>query len=490
MNNSNDKNNRSLYDVFSELNTIQDEQLKTNPKYLKKMKKQNKINNKNNRIQNNNFVYKNNTDFRNSLSFNEQINSNPLESHISSKAIPANSDLKLPHIILGFIILLFAIIAFFPTNNVFIQSYAMENTDDKNIVYELNRHSINLQDTLSSNTSSPTVVKQQLVEERDVNYATTYNNIVTLPKSEEIIIQEGIIGKDKFSVVKTFENEVLTEEIIYDRETIIEPTEKIINLGTSDFLAKLSIHLNDTVYLTKTSLLKKETSVDSENVAEIKEFLDVKLLDLPSEDWCKVSFDGVEGYLKTSDLTSPILTPSIVEQNRIQEILLKLNINMQINRPSGLTLNDYEKIFTNLPKDEFNVFKNNYKEFYNAEKKYNINGIVLASIAIHESNWGTSQISLDKHNLFGYGSYDDTSYESSFDFDTYSEGIDTVAKSLVKYYINPIGTVIYNGELAVSTFFNGPTLMGVNERYATDENWHVKVYDHVESLYQLLNHSN
>ena len=40
------------------------------------------------------------------------------------------------------------------------------------------------------------------------------------------------------------------------------------------------------------------------------------------------------------------------------------------------------------------------------EKKYNINGIFLASMAIHESGWGTSQIAQDKKNLFGYGSYD------------------------------------------------------------------------------------
>ncbi len=48
------------------------------------------------------------------------------------------------------------------------------------------------------------------------------------------------------------------------------------------------------------------------------------------------------------------------------------------------------------------------------KKKYNINGIFLASIAIHESGWGTSQIANDKNNLFGYGSYDATPYESSF----------------------------------------------------------------------------
>ena len=90
---------------------------------------------------------------------------------------------------------------------------------------------------------------------------------------------------------------------------------------------------------------------------------------------------------------------------------------MELNRVSGLTLNDYKKIFTGLPNDTNKIFENNYQTFYNIEKKYNINGIFLASLAIHESAWGTSQISLDKKNLFGYGSYDATPYESSYEFE-------------------------------------------------------------------------
>ena len=67
-------------------------------------------------------------------------------------------------------------------------------------------------------------------------------------------------------------------------------------------------------------------------------------------------------------------------------------------------------------------------------------------MAIHESAWEPLKF-LKIKNLFGYGSYDSTPYESSFDFTDYSEGIETVAKSLVKYYLNPSGTKIYDGEL-------------------------------------------
>ena len=147
---------------------------------------------------------------------------------------------------------------------------------------------------------------------------------------------------------------------------------------------------------------------------------------------------------------------------------------------------DYKKIFTGLPNDTNKIFQDNYQVFYNMEKKYNINGLFLASMAIHESGWGTSQIANDKKNLFGYGSYDNTPYESSFEFTDYSEGIETVAKSLVKYYLNPSGTKIYDGETAAGWYYNGPTLSGVNTRYATDQDWHKKVYSYMELLYNRL----
>ena len=120
------------------------------------------------------------------------------------------------------------------------------------------------------------------------------------------------------------------------------------------------------------------------------------------------------------------------------------------------------------------------------EKKYNLNGIFLASMAIHESAWGTSQIAQEKKNLFGYGSYDSTPYESSYEFETYEEGIENVAKSLVKYYLNPVGTKIYDGQTAEAWYFNGPTLYGVNQRYASDKEWHKKVYNYMDMLYKRL----
>ena len=451
-NNFSNNDNRNLSEVFKELKEMQ-----YNATYATPQKKQFKLPS-----------FKRN--FHNSTRNNTTYQS---------------TDLKLSHIVTGCSILIIAMAVLFPKNASLKESYAKVEEPKDVSEYEINRHSLNIPNIISEN-SDMDKVKEQVVEERDVKFETNYNNNATLPKGEEVVTQEGVLGKDNVTVVKTYENGNFVEEIILSKENLVKPIPKLIDLGTSEFLAKHKVHLGDTMYLANTTKLKESTDDSSNDVAEIKESLDVKLLELPSEEWCKVSFDNVEGYLKTSNLTSSYTTPNIIEKNRIQRILIKVNINMELNKPSGLTLNDYKKIFTGISSDTNKIFQNNYAVFYNMEKKYNINGIFLASMAIHESGWGTSQIASDKKNLFGYGSYDETPYESSYDFSDYSEGIETVAKSLAKYYLNPSGTKISGGETAAAWYYNGPTLEGVNTRYASDKEWHKKVYSYMELLYNRL----
>lgn len=462
--------NRNLTEVFKEL-----QEIRNNPNaqqaYSKQVKKTKKSTAKTNAL---NTVKSAPTSFFSILNSKKSYKTNSIRTN----------DLSLSQIIIGCGILVISIALFFPKDLSFKESYAKSDTQIESS-YELNRHRLNMQSIISENAGMDRV-KEQVVEDRDVEFETTYNDNATLPKGEEVVKQEGVLGKDKVTAVKTYENGDFVEEIILAKENVVPPTSKVIDRGTSEFLAKHKVHIGDTMYFVQTAKLKEKTEDSSSDKAEVKKSIDVKLLELPSEEWAKVSFDGVEGYIKTSNLTSAYSTPNIVEKNRIQRILLKVNIGMQLNRTSDLTLTDYKKIFTGLSNDKNKIFQDNYQVFYNMEKKYNINGIFLASMAIHESAWGTSQIAQDKKNLFGYGSYDSTPYESSFEFETYAEGIETVAKSLVKYYLNPSGTKIYDGETAAGWYYNGPTLEGVNTRYASDKDWHNKVFNYMQMLYNRL----
>ena len=82
-----------------------------------------------------------------------------------------------------------------------------------------------------------------------------------------------------------------------------------------------------------------------------------------------------------------------------------------------------------------------------------------------------------------FGAYDRDPYSFSVSFDSYGSGIDFVARSLAKHYLNVKDTHIYDGELATGMYYNEPTLAGVNVRYATDPEWCEKVYRIMEYLY-------
>ena len=174
------------------------------------------------------------------------------------------------------------------------------------------------------------------------------------------------------------------------------------------------------------------------------------------------------------------------EKSRVKRILVTVKSDMEINKPSGLTKEDFKKVLSGNTSDIYKIFENSAETFYNIEQKYNINGLFLASIGIHESNWGTSKISQDKKNLFGYGAYDSSPYDSSVNFETYEAGIETLAKVLSKHYLNIAGTVIYDGEIATGMYYNGLTISGVNVRYASDTNWSNRVYEIMTGLYDKL----
>ena len=398
------------------------------------------------------------------------------EIHFSSDIIKKAHRVKPTHIIAACLIVI-ATTALVFNRNIFAKSSTPE--------YELNENILDIQDIISQNADI-SKVKEQIVTNADIPFETKYTNNPTLPKGEQVVLNEGKVGKEKITSVKTYQNKQLINETILAKETVVIPTAKVVNVGTSEFLAKLKVHIGDTLYFKDEGQLKDEAKTTAKDVATVKKSLDVKLLELTSEEWCKVSYDSVEGYVQTSKLTSASATPSIVEKCKEQRLLMTVNIDMELNKSSGLSKDDFKKMLTGLSQDRLHIFQDNYEVFYNIDKKYNINGVFLASIAIHESGWGTSKIANDKKNLFGYGAYDSSPYESSFTFDDYSNGVETVAKALVKYYLNPAGTKIYDNETAAGSYYVTPTVKGVNTRYASDPEWHQKVYSYMEMLYNRL----
>ena len=334
--------------------------------------------------------------------------------------------------------------------------------------------------------------EEYVVEEAELEYITTYRNNSKLPKGQLQVVQEGREGKQQITIKKTYQDDELISEEQVSTKITKASINKIVEVGTANYSSNYKVKVGDTLYVTSDRLsVMSEANEESQKVATLKNNSELKLLEIQG-DWYKISSGSTIGYVK-AECTTYIDPNQEYEQNQSSttsgkskaQLLSTLSFDMKLNKPSGLTLEQFKKVLSD-SKDTNKIFENNAEYFYYIEKQYNINGIFVAAVGIHESSWGTSKISQTKCNLFGYGAYDSNPYNGAYNFSNYSESIDLIARVYVKYYLNPAGTSIYGGETASGKYYNGATLSGVNTKYATDKNWANAVYKHMQYLYNKL----
>ncbi len=382
-------------------------------------------------------------------------------------------------IIVLFILL---VVSMFSSNYIFAKDLDVDVPKEAIAQFEENANVTDIYEIISENISS-SYQKEIFDREEEVGFETEYIENKDLPKDETIIVQEGKVGKKQVTYVRTYENNEIVEENSIGYIILEEVQKEIIEVGTSETLKEYNIHIGDNLFVSQDIELRKLPDIESETISIVPAYYDVKTLEIIDEIWLKLDYNENTGYIICDYLTSEKLTPGITEISRKKKILDKVNFNMNLNEPSGLEEKDFEKVFISNPKDTNNIFKENYKFFKEVEDKYNINGVFIAAIAIHESGWGKSAIAMDKKNLFGFRAYDETPYESALTYENYGEGIDKVAKWLVSNYLNPSGTTLKTGEVANGLYYNGANVTGVNVRYASDENWSTKIFETMSYIY-------
>ena len=380
------------------------------------------------------------------------------------------------------IIIIALMISFFK-NRIFATDVNNKETKTETVVaFEQNQKSIDVIQVMLANTDSN---KKMINEQRDVEYITEYEENPNLPRDEEQVKQDGKNGKVQITALQEYQNGDMVKEDIIESTTLEKMVTKIIYKGTSDFLKKYSVHIDDQMYLLEAEDLKEEAKEESNTIVQVPRYLNVKIKEA-GEEWIKVSYNGKEGYLKTTNITSEAVTPLIKEKNRVATLKNNLNIDMDLSMTSGLTLSDYKTVLSNNLSDKNKIFEQNAEFFYKAEQKYKVNGIFIAAVGIHESAWGTSKIANDKNNLFGFTAYDSDPYNSATSFDTYENAINKVAETLSTKYLHVAGTKISDDLIATGTYFNGTTAKSVNTRYASDQGWADKVFNYMQYLYNKL----
>lgn len=363
--------------------------------------------------------------------------------------------------------------------------------------FELNRNSFNIQEIISTNASFEKI-KEQISEEQDIPFEVESTPNPSLPKDEEVISQEGVLGRELVSLVKTYENGNLIEEIILNKTTIEESIPEILEVGTSEFLATHNAHIGDIFYLTADSDLLSSSEEDATSSLSIAKYLDVTLLELIDDEICKVSFNNIEGYIPATSLTSASKTPDIVEKSRIQRLTLALNANMPVNQVSGFTKDDFIKVLSDLSGDTQEIVANNIDLFYELEQAYQINGIILAGIFIEDTSYGRNLSGLLDNNYTFDGWIDanstaDTDTDDEESVPTHnittsnlSTYLDTLCKILVLEYVYPLGVNVFGSEYSTGLFYVGSSIHSLGVNYNDTNNWSTNVYSIVSTLYENL----
>ena len=343
----------------------------------------------------------------------------------------------------------------------------------------------NIQSIIVENEKSVVTEKFER-KDIDLEFTTQYKNNNSLKKGEIQTIQEGKDGRQTATLKCVYVN----GELVGQRQVTSEVKEvavnKIVEVGTAKVSNTYVPITGDTLEAVTNKLEVKKTANNDGETAYLLNKGDKVVIKGSNQDWYLIDKDGQQGWAKKNDFRF-YAENSDGDEHRMQytreQLTQSLGFSMLLNRPSGLTIDQFKQIFENDPNDKNGVFRDHAEYFYYVENQYGINGLFVAAIGIHESGWATSWISQNKKNLFGYGAYDSDPANYAENFDGYAAGIDLVARVLMKYYLNPPGTPIYNGETAVGSYYRGSTVTAVNQCYATDTNWANAVYKWMMYLY-------
>ncbi|WML24860.1 SH3 domain-containing protein [Neobacillus sp. OS1-33] len=239
---------------------------------------------------------------------------------------------------------------------------------------------------------------------------------------------------------------------------------------------------NGMYYLVLDDLNMRQSGEDSTILAVIPNGSSVKSTGKKLNDWYEVIYNGKTGYVYKSYIKEYKLTDYRFIDLRTQSTVTAKQINDYIS-----------KNINGKP----SVLVNKGQAFIDAGKKYGVNALYLAAHAIHESGFGTSNISLGKKNLFGYGAYDAAPFVGAYRFSTVEQCINYVAQKMKADYLNPNGAHFEGALLGYRTNDSkgkriASKSIGMNYWYASDPNWGNGIAQHMQKIlaYEQKNYEN
>ena len=230
-------------------------------------------------------------------------------------------------------------------------------------------------DSYIENNSKEGVKEEYTVEEVELEFITKYKNNASLPKGTLQVTQEGRKGKQQITTKKTYENDQLIGEEQVSVKITKAAVNKIVEVGTgSGRASNYEVKVGDTVYVTSDRLsVMVEPSEQSQKIATLSQNDELKVLELQGE-WYRIRSGSTVGYVKKEATTYRNYAQEEAENNSSNintstsqksksELLSTLSFGMALNKPSGLTLEQFKTILSD-SKDKNKIFEQNAEYFY------------------------------------------------------------------------------------------------------------------------------
>ncbi|RFU66834.1 SH3 domain-containing protein [Bacillus sp. V59.32b] len=234
--------------------------------------------------------------------------------------------------------------------------------------------------------------------------------------------------------------------------------------------------ITETAIAAKTHLIKAKVSLrktadsSSSVVGEVPSGKILYPTHKVSNGWYKLSYGGKTGYIAGSSLQEVRTGDPLSSRSGYQFIDLRKKSTV-----TATQINNYIASYVKST-GKTSILTGKGQVIINAGNKYGVNALYLAAHAIHESAYGTSQISLGKNNLFGFKAYDSSPYISAARFSSVDKNIEYIAQEMKTTYLNPSNWRHKGAYLGFSTKSMSNARIdtrseGMNFYYASDPYW-------------------
>lgn len=194
------------------------------------------------------------------------------------------------------------------------------------------------------------------------------------------------------------------------------------------------------------------------------------------------SYDGKFFFKSLKELITALKTNSYKSALNYTSPFYSYYLNLPFRSKTNYSTTELNS-FINKNAPSNSKLKNTGKFFIDAQNKYGMNALLALGLAINESAFGTSNIALEKNNLFGLGAIDSSPGQSANYFKSIELCINEFANHHIsKTYANPNAWQYYGGNF-------GNKNLGANVKYASDPYWGEKASHHAFKIDQSLSNN-